>query len=212
MSKLITKIEQQKKKKNRYSLFSGEKFITGVSEETLLEFNIYQGKELTTKIINKIIEQENLISIREQAWRFLSRRAHSVKELHDKLVNKGFNKDKVNQILEDLKIKDYLNDDHYARQLILDEINLKKSGPLLIKNKLIKKGIEFNIVDELLDELYDEAKQIENCQKIAEKKSMSFKNKELRDKNTKLTNCLIQKGFEWDICNKVILEISDMNN
>ena len=63
----ITKIELQKKNKKRYSLFAEDDFIIGVSEETLLAFDLYQGKELSGPTIEEIKLNENMVSVREQA-------------------------------------------------------------------------------------------------------------------------------------------------
>jgi len=103
--------------------------------------------------------------------------------------------------------KNYLNDDSFARQVVADEINLKKSGPVLIKNKLLKKGVENSLVTSIIDELYDEKIQYQNCQYLANKKIGLLNNSNDRSKKTKLGNYLIQKGFSWDMCNRVISEI-----
>ena len=124
----ITKIERQKKNKQRYSLYSEDKFLIGVSEETLLEFNLVTGKSLSNEDAIKIEQKEKFVAIREQAWRFLTRRMHSVKELRDKLINKGFEKDIIDPILDELKIKKYLDDNSFA------VIPLKKILLIVITN------------------------------------------------------------------------------
>ena len=203
----ITKIERQKKNKQRFSLFSEDKFIVGISEESLLEFNIYSGKDLSEEVITQIEKKEDFIAIREQAWRFLARRMHSEKELRDKLINKGYDQENIDKISLELENKNYLNDNSFARQMISDELYLKKSGPVLIKTKLLKKGVEITLVSSLIDELYDEELQHQNCRYFANKKFSSLKNSNDSSKKTKLANFLIQKGFSWDICNRIMSEL-----
>jgi regulatory protein len=203
----ITKIESQKKNKKRYSLFSGDTFVIGVSEETLLEFNIFSGQSLSEGEIEQIRQKENYIALREQAWRFLARRMHSEKELTIKLINKGYNKTNIENIIEELREKKYLNDEHFARQLISEEIELKKNGPILIKNKLLKKGIEMSLLTSLLDESYPEELQYHNCIQHAQKKLKSYLNKDESSIKNKLANFLTQKGFTWEIINRVISEM-----
>ena len=204
MSITITKIEQQKKNKKRYSLFYNDRFILGISEESLLEFNIYTGKELPDEIIIHIERKEKYIAIREQSWRYLSRRMHSKKELRDKLKAKGYNNEYIDKIIFELEDKNYLNDDIFARQVVSDEINLKKNGPVLIKNKLLKKGIENSLISLIIDELYDEKMQYQNCLYIAEKKHNSLKRNDDRSLRNKLGRFLIQKGYSWEMINRVI--------
>ena len=199
MQQTITKIERQKKNKNRYSLFVGEQFIIGVSEETLLFFDIHVGKDLSNTLIEKIRTKEVYVSVREQAWRFLARREHSRSELRDKLLNKSFPMEIIQQILTDLVKRDYLNDYRYARLVLNDEINLKKAGPLLIKGKLKNKGVELNIISELLEELYPEEVQISNCRHIADKKRSLLNNLDPHKQRKRLISYLAQKGYSWDI-------------
>ena len=203
----ITKIEGQKKNKRRYSLYSENKFIIGVSEDSLLEFNIATGKSLSEEDLIQIEQKEKYVAIREQAWRFLARRMHSEKELRDKLLNKGFEKNTIKKLIEELRDKKYLNDDTFTRQVISDEIDLKKSGPLLIKNKLLKKGVEISLVGSILDDRYPEELQYTNCEYPAKKKLKLLTNKDETSAKNKLSSYLTQKRFTWDIINRVISEI-----
>lgn len=203
----ITKIENQKKNKKRYSLFSGDTFIIGVSEETLLEFNIFSGQSLSEEAIEQIKQKENYVALRDQAWRFLARRMHSENELEIKLIRKGYEKNDIKKIIHELRDKKYLNDEIFARQLISDEIDLKRNGPLLIKNKLLKKGIQMSLLTSLLDESYPEELQYGNCVYQAKKKLKILKNKDETSIKNRLGTFLTQKGFNWDIINRVISEM-----
>ena len=88
MSVKITKIEAQKKRKTRYSIYADERLIVGVSQDTLLNFNIHPGKILSDDDIQSIKEMEFGQKLKDQAFRYLSRRAHSKKELYDKWMDK----------------------------------------------------------------------------------------------------------------------------
>jgi regulatory protein len=123
------------------------------------------------------------------------------------LIAKRYEQEAIDKILHELENKDYLNDGSFARQMITDEVNLKNSGPLLIKNKLLKRGVEIELVSSLIDELYDEQIQYKNCQYFANKKFSSLKNNNAQSNRTKLGNFLIQKGFSWDMINRVISEL-----
>lgn len=203
----ITKIDRQKKNKQRYSLYCEDKFIVGISEQSLLEFNIFSGIDLSEEILIQIEKKEKYIAIREQAWRYLARRMHSSKELSDKLVTKGYKREDIEDIIIELINNDYLNDDSFARQIITDEINLKKNGPIFIKNKLLKKGLEITLISSLINELYKEQIQYQNCQYFANKKFITLNNINDHSKRVKLGNFLMQKGFSWDMCNRAISEL-----
>jgi regulatory protein len=209
MPRIVTKIEQQKKNTKRYSIFSGEHFVTGISAETLLALNIHPGTALSEKVLNEINRKEELVAIREQAWRYLARREHSTKELSEKLTRKNFSQILISQLIKDLKAKDYLNDKRYARQLINDEVYLKKNGPLLIKATLLKKGIEINLIDELLQEVYQEDLQLENCSALAGKKIKILESLEPDGQKKRLVTFLARKGYAWEIVSRVLTNLID---
>jgi regulatory protein len=207
MSLLITKIIRQKKNNNRYSLMSGEEFIIGIADETMIEFNIHPGMQLSEKTLDKLKKKENIVALKEQAWRFLARREHSTKELSDKLLHKNFSPADVKFIIEDLINKDYLNNTRFARQLINEEITLKRNGPRLIKANLLKKGIDMSVTDELLAEIYPENRQSENCHWLAGKKLNSLVQLEPEKQKKRLADFLNRKGFTWEIISRVIGEL-----
>ena len=194
MAVIITKIEPQKKRKDRYSVYADEQFLVGISQDTLIKYNLHVGRELDTSEINKIKSAESELKIRDQAYRYLSRRAHSCKELYDKLIIKEYSPSAINNIIDEFISNGYLNDTEFTKIFITEEIKLKKSGPLLIKNKLIKKGVNREIIDDLLSSLYDENEQVENCSYLVLKKYKRIS----REQKKAVINYLRNKGYYWE--------------
>ena len=200
----ISKITPQKNKKNRYSLYSNEQFLIGISEEVLVSFGIYTGCKINDATLKKIKEKEYFISIRDQGLRFLSRRPHSIKELEKKLIRKGFKRSYISLIIDQFKQKDYLNDEKFSRILIKEEMKLKKNGPLLIKNKLIVKGIDPLKADKMIENMYDEKDQCENCQELAVKKIKLLTKFPQEEQKKKLAVYLKQKGYYWGTVQSIL--------
>lgn len=207
MSVKITKIEVQKKSKNRYSLFDGEKFITGISQDTLIRFNLHSGKILSEQDIHEIESAELLFKMRDQALRYLSRRAHSRKELFDKLRNKGHRTDLIDHILDELRDRGYIDDKAFARMFTDEEIRLKSSGPLLIRSKLMQRGIHAEIIEQTVFDLYSMEDQLTNCRKLAEKKYRTDLSAIDEKQRTGLISYLKTKGFHWEHISAAIPEI-----
>ena len=208
MSISITKITPQKKSKKRFSLYSGEEFITGISEETLISFAIYPGCQIDAVTLKRIKNNEKKISLRNQALRFLANRPHSTKELTKKLIQKKFDKKNILSLLNDFKDKGYLNDEEFFIMLMQEEMQLKKNGPLLIKNKLVNKGMEPLSAEALITMHYNEEVQQENCRMLAVKKVKFLLKYSAQEKKNKLVNFLRQRGFYWETMRKVIEELN----
>lgn len=93
---------------------------------------------------------------KEKALRLLEFRAHSEKELCDKLIRAGAQKEDLPQIIEFLKEYNFLNDREYAKSLARDLQNLKKLGKRRIRDELWSKGIKSEDIDEAVSELADD--------------------------------------------------------
>ena len=93
---------------------------------------------------------------KEKALRLLEFRAHSEKELCDKLYRAGANKDDLPAIIDFLKEYNFINDKEYAKTLARDLQNLKKLGKRRIKDELWSKGISSEDIDEAVAELPDD--------------------------------------------------------
>lgn len=93
---------------------------------------------------------------KEKALRLLEFRAHSQKELCDKLIASGAKKEDLPPIVEFLKEYNFLNDTEYAKSLAGDLKNLKKLGKRRIRDELWSKGIGSEDIDIALAELPDD--------------------------------------------------------
>jgi len=209
MNYIITKIEPQKKNNYRFSLFSNDKFIIGVSDANLLKYKLRVGAELTNELLENLKNQEEKDSVLDSAFRFLARRQHSIFELRQKLQRKTNNKSVIETVVDELSKKEYLNDRDFAAAFMNEEIKLKKSGPLLLRKKLIQKGVNAEVIEELISTSYQSETQISNCEYLAKKKLNTFtKTSGSQPKIIKLNNYLKQKGYNWEICEKVINSLS----
>jgi len=79
--------------------------------------------------------------IKESCLRLLARREHSQKELLNKLLLKGFDKDDILPVIEELSEQGWQNDSRYAESYTRHRI-LKGYGPLFIAYELRKNGVD----------------------------------------------------------------------
>ena len=56
----VTKIEVQKKRKNRCNIYLDEEFAFGLDQDILLKYDLYKGRELSDADIEKILDSEDL--------------------------------------------------------------------------------------------------------------------------------------------------------
>jgi len=86
--------------------------------------------------------------ILHRAINLLSRREHSHKELHQKLLKKNFGSDDILSVLDYLRTKDYLSDERFAASILRMRVD-RGFGWLSIKSELNSKGVCATIINEL---------------------------------------------------------------
>jgi len=195
----ISKIEIQKKNKKRYSLYSEDIYLFGVSEDTLVHFNISKGNTYSDTELQEIQAYEEQTQCLYQAYRYLSRRPHLSAELTRKLKLKGYESALIQSAIQILHKKNYLNDPDFIRLFVIDQMRLKRSGPMLIKKKLMEKGAKAETVDMILSADYPENEQFNNAQILLNKKLQN----DSRIEKENLVRFLQQKGFPWDIIRQI---------
>lgn len=87
------------------------------------------------------------------ALKFLSSRPRSIKEVRDRLGDKGFGAEETDKTLQDLEAAGYLDDEKFAAMLAGSRVRYKNWGPLKIRNELAQKGVAKDIAERALEGL-----------------------------------------------------------
>jgi len=191
----ISRIEVQKKNNTRFSLFSGDDFLFGVSDHTLTKFDIRKGMVISSSLYQKIRDSEDYWAAREFFLRLLSRRDHSAKELKQKAQKKGLNTANVDDLLCELEQKGYIDHRTFARRYTRDKLKLNKWGPFKIRTSLLQKGISSNLIDMVLSEISDDQKKEQMIQ-LVEKNTLKFRRADPKKRKKKIFDFLLRKGYD----------------
>lgn len=96
---------------------------------------------------------ENYEQAKDKALRLLTFRAHSEKELSDKLKRYGASVEDIEEVLDFCRRYNFVNDLQYAKMKARDLKNLKKYGRRRIEAELYSKGISSECISEAVSEL-----------------------------------------------------------
>lgn len=105
---------------------------------------------------------------KEKTLRLLEFRAHSEKELRDKLKIAGAREEDIETVLDFCREYGFVNDRQFAKMKARDLKNLKKYGLQRIKSELYQKGISAEYVEEAVSELDED--ETETLLPLVEKK------------------------------------------
>ncbi len=195
-SRVITKIESQKKNPRRRSVFIDGKFAFGLDEEVVSKLRLEKGESLTEKRASEISAGKSENEAKEAALRFLSFRRRTEKEIKDKLRQKGFDTKVIRSTIEKLKSYDLVNDYEFATAWIKERLAYKPRGRRLLRQELWKKGIQKDVIDRAIEELCRDEDQ--SALEVLEKAKKRYQMLEPRVARRRMYGLLMRRGFSYD--------------
>lgn len=158
-------------------------------------------------------KQEGAILDKKQALakaeNFCVYQERSQKEVRYKLVEWGMRGDELEEILTELILNNFLNEERFAKQYASGKFNIKKWGRIKIKQGLKLKGVPERILQKALYSI-DDDDYMHTLENLALKKANNLTEKNPLKRKMKLVTYLQGRGFESDLI-LVALKASNLN-
>jgi len=200
----ITKIETQKQRKQRVSVYLDNEF--GLDSSILVQVDLKKGDILTKARMKDILQKEEKKRVKEKAFRYLAARAHTEKELQAKLRQKGYAEELITTVISELKEAKFLDDVKFASSFARNRIVKKPMGARLLRQELRQKGLKPEIIDKALTEAYSSKRQEEIARELVERRKDQYKDLDENKQKKRLNDFLLRRGFDWEIVKEVIAE------
>jgi len=210
---IITDISPQKKDQKRFNIFIDGAFAFGISADLRFEKKLKTGQTISEKDVKSLIVADQTERLLNKALKFLSFRPRSEQEVRVYLLRRGKLKDieksesekkeyekSIDEVILKLRGFSYLDDKEFASWWLDQRTKYKLSGGYLIKSELIQKGVDKEIIKEILDGLDEEKMALE----VAKKKTISYKRLNKEELRIKLGQFLARRGFNWSTIKKVV--------
>lgn len=207
----ITKIEVQKRNKNRVNVYVDHEYAFSLDSELVYKEGLKTNESINIEKVEEIAKKDNYLKCKSAALRIVEKTYKSEKELKDKLLLKGYDKHSIEKSIEFLKEYGFINDISFAKLYIKDKN--RTQGKSKIKYDLIKKGISEDIIESSISNIDEEAER-DNAYNIAIKKYNVIAKRE-DDKyklSQKLFRFLLSKGYSYDTVSYVVRKITNQED
>ena len=171
-----------------------------ISKEAYLTAYLYEGKNLSQKDIDSLIEVTSLSKLLNYALSLISKRHYSESKMWEKLKTKEDNKKAIYDVINKLKENDLLDDKAYMMDLIAwdDE---RKFG----KNKTIKHLKEQGIPDSLISKArFSSSNELKKAKSLLPKLDKKYSRYAYEVKKKHIFNALISQGYDMDVAREVV--------
>ena len=194
---IITGIEERKK--SLTALYIDGEYAVSVDTMTFLSTGKKVGSEITDEELYDLIETSKYNRAKEKALYLIEYRSRTKRELYDKLIVL-FGESATKHAIERLEELGLIDDEKYASEYA--EVLLDKKGfsRQRAEFELMKKGIDKDMIEEILDEL--EPEPVEQIKKLLQTK---FARRLSNEKDlAKTVNALKAMGYRWSDINEAI--------
>ena len=99
----------------------------------------------------------------DKALSLLALREHSVEEMKQKLLSKGYNKSEIEEAIKKLKDENFLSDSRFCQVYIRSRLKKNPEGKSLLILRLKQKGISSDLARREVDSYFED-----NSEEIAE--------------------------------------------
>jgi regulatory protein len=188
----ITKITQQQKRADRYSVFVDDNYSFSLSESALLESKIHSGQELTKEQVGEFKKLSADDKLYNQTLRYVAMRPRTGWEIETYLERKGGSPALIEQIVNKLTNIGLIDDAKFALAFVADRRLLRPTSRRKLVVELRKKHISSELIEQVVgNEKEDERTSL--AEVIAKKRKQTKYQDDLR-----LMRYLASQGFNYD--------------
>jgi regulatory protein len=199
----ITALEPQATNAERVNVYVDGRFLMGVSATVILQMGLVLEQELQPAQLEELRGEEALQQAVERAYNYLSYRPRSREEVRRYLRRKETPPNIIDSALARLDRLDLVNDHTFASFWAENREQFSPRGARAIKNELRMKGVEREVVDEVISDEKDE----ELALRAGRKKALSLVHNPAMDYltfRTRLGSFLQRRGFGYEVSTRTV--------
>lgn len=198
----ITDIKPAKKALS--SVYIDGEYAIKLDTATLLENCVKVGTVIDDEELKELIEKSDYKRAKEKALWLISGRDYSKKQLMDK-IKKDSSEETAEEVCERMEELGLVNDENYARRLAHDLIYLKKLSLRGTKYKLLEKGIDRELCEEIIEEF-----EVDPVEQLVELIDRKYSDKLLDEKSRRRTVAALQRlGYSWSDIKAALAEFEN---
>ena len=173
----------------------------GLYRQTVEDFGLYIGKELTEEEKAQLLTAAGKMSAKMRAVRIVSATSVSKRDLEDRLVRKGEDPEQVREAVAWMEELHLVDDRNTAEQVVHSCIS-KGYGLQRAKQALYEKRIPKQYWDEVLEDYPDQSEKIEKF--LRSRLDADSDQKEIK----KAIDALIRRGHSYGAIRSVLNDLS----
>lgn len=199
----ITSLQTQTTNPDRINVFVDDHFLLGANALIVLQLGLKVGQTLSPEQLEQLRSEETLQQAVDRALNYLSFRPRSREEVRRYLKRKETPPELIDVVLARLDKLNFVNDRTFATFWVESREQFNPRGSRALKNELRMKGVEREVVDEMVSDEKDE----ERALMAGRKKALSIvriPNMDYKTFRTRLGSFLQRRGFGYGVSTRTV--------
>ena len=154
------------------------------------------------------VVEDEVQKARQIGLTYLTARAWSIHEVREKLRRAEFEAAVIDQVIENLKRLNLLDDREFARRWVESRIEGKKlAGRRKFLQDLQRKGIEQDIIAEVLEEFAEDLESGTAAAKLLRRQLWRYNGLDERKAKRRMLGLLARRGYEQELALKTVEQV-----
>lgn len=196
----VTDIKQQVKRADRYSIYVDGKYSFPLGEAELLNVGLKIGQEFTEADLEELKNRAVVDKGYDRALNLIMRRPRSGWELRDYLKCKEYSPEAIDQILNKLSKRGFVDDADFARRWVESRRLLKSTSKRRLTQELRQKRVSDEIIQTTLENDETDEQEILRGLIVRKRKQPKYND------DLKLMQYLVRQGYNYGDIKSVLGE------
>ncbi len=205
LQRKIILLKRSGKKRPKVTITFSDESVFEFSEDVFISTRFEVGDDIHDDEFESLLANQQIHECKFAALSLINYRFRSTAELITRLIQKGFEKNIIDQTIKFLSEKKFLNDTSFAETFIHDRIHSRSLGPIAIKRELFKHKIDSEIADRIIEKVYNDLPEEELVESLMEKKKIEPELELSQKDKDKLIRFLQRRGHRWGVI-RVVFE------
>jgi len=192
--KTITSIEANKRKGERASIFLDGLFAFSLGRDVVEGHGLYPGQVLSDSQVEELASTDINGKCLDAALRLLRYRPRSEAEIRTRL-SRRFNTEAIEGVIFQLRARQMIDDATFAAFWREERDSFSPRGRQLLKVELRHKGVDPEIINDVLDGINDD----ENAYRATQRRMRALGKEDFDTFRRKMGAFLRRRGFSYEV-------------
>lgn len=201
----VTRVSPQQATAERMNIYLDDRFAFSISVRALTEHPVSVGDHLSEADITRLRNADEPDRAVFTALNLLAHRGRSERELRQRLRQKGYTPEAIDEAIRRVIDWGYLNDERFAASWVEQRQSSRPRSRRALEHELREKGVDREIIETTMEEA--EIDEVADARRLAADKWRKERALEPDKRRQRTAAFLARRGYGWDVAKQVLDEL-----